>query len=401
MPGALFDRRQLEQRIHRQRVGAAGVGDVRARLGQPVGLGGGERVGSLARRALRLPRRPRPEHADRERRRTPARSRQPLAQPLARRRPRARSPRRSARGRPASPRTAARARRCRGRTTSSRRASARRTTTHDRQQRQQPDALGRPRRAPRGAAQPDGRGSRRPARRPAAPATAAMPDDAEVGERLHDVAVGVAHVERRRCGSAGAPSRSRRRRRRAPGARLEDLQRLVPVARAHAADRGQAAGVVGRRARRWGRSARFQPLRDRAAQPAVGERERAGDGRPAPARAATRIDDAGLAARREPAARGARARSRSPAPRRSSTSDHRDEQRRRARGRRSRAGRSGTLSLLSASCENAHSATSTAAERRSPPARRRRAGAAARRRTRTRSRRPARAARRASRPAAA
>ena len=66
------------------------------------------------------------------------------------------------------------------------------------------------------------------------------PDDAEVGERLHDVAVGVPDVERLR-----AVAQARRRVAFRAGAerrvRLEDLQRLVPVARAHAADRRQAA----------------------------------------------------------------------------------------------------------------------------------------------------------------
>ena len=52
---------------------------------------------------------------------------------------------------------------------------------------------------------------------PAASSESAEPDPAEVGERLHDVAVGVADRRGRRCGSAGAACRRSPRRCRATG----------------------------------------------------------------------------------------------------------------------------------------------------------------------------------------
>ena len=76
-----------------------------------------------------------------------------------------------------------------------------------------------------------------------------------------------------RCGSAGAPSRSLPRRRRAR-VRLEHLQRLVPVARAHAADRRQAPRRV-RRHRRVRVGQRVHGVRDAAGEAAVAGRERA------------------------------------------------------------------------------------------------------------------------------
>ena len=104
-----------------------------------------------------------------------------------------------------------------------------------------------------------------------------MPTGAEVGQRLHDVAVGVAHVER-----VGAIARADRRV--APGAdperlvRLGDLQRLVPVAGAHAADRGQAVGRV-RDVAVGVRIGEVRPaVGERAAQAARGQRERPDEG---------------------------------------------------------------------------------------------------------------------------
>ena len=102
-------------------------------------------------------------------------------------------------------------------------------------------------------------------------------DGAEVGQRLHDVAVGVAHVE-----GVGAIARADRRV--AAGAhpeslvRLGDLQRLVPVAGAHAGDRGQAIGRVGDVAVgvRVGEVA--PAVGERPAQSARGERERTDEG---------------------------------------------------------------------------------------------------------------------------
>ncbi len=102
-----------------------------------------------------------------------------------------------------------------------------------------------------------------------------QPDDAEVGERLHDVAVRVAHVER-----LGAVAESRRRiafcARAERRMRLEHLQRLVPVARSHAADRRQSPGPV-RRDRRVRIGDRVQRVRDRAGEAAMACRERAAE----------------------------------------------------------------------------------------------------------------------------
>ena len=102
-----------------------------------------------------------------------------------------------------------------------------------------------------------------------------QPDDPEVGRDLHDVAVGVAHVDLV-LAVARAHRRVATRADAAPEVVAERLQRLVPVPGADAAGRGEAAGVVRRRRRR--RVGQRPPrVRDGAAEPAVGQRERRDD----------------------------------------------------------------------------------------------------------------------------
>ena len=141
---------------------------------------------------------------------------------------------------------------------------------HHRRHRQQPDPLrvvGQPAVAP---PQP-GRARRRHDPRHRAEQRDAEPDEPEVGERLHAVAVGVpdrlraAPVARAR-DLVGAGARAHQLR------VLVDPERLLPVLRAHRGRRGQAVGRVGRR--RDVRVGHLPPrLRDLAVDPARRGRE--------------------------------------------------------------------------------------------------------------------------------
>ena len=175
------------------------------------------------------------------------------------------------------------------------------------------------------------RRARPPPGRPAARGSTASPSDAEVGEGLEQRSRARGARRGRRCGSAAARSRSRRRPRRGPGRALPIFSASLKYRDAHAADRGQAARVVRRRARV--RVGQLRPaLGDRAAQAALGERE------------ADRRGRAGTSARTSRIQTPARRRTCGPGARRGGHEadgqagggqheHHRDERRRPARGR--------------------------------------------------------------------
>ncbi len=101
-------------------------------------------------------------------------------------------------------------------------------------------------------------------------------DEAEVGERLHDEAVRVLDFQQRRAVAqarrlVAAGSRAERR------MRFEHVERLAPVARAHAGHRRQASGRIGRRFGVRVRQ-RADGVRHAAREAAVAHGERSGEG---------------------------------------------------------------------------------------------------------------------------
>ena len=258
-----LDRRGVEQRVDRQRVDVAAALRVSARArGKSRGLRAVEGVGAGVDRALGLPRRPGGHDADGDGGDGQGRRARARARPRAAGRGRAMRLVGRARGRRASRRTAAPRIALPGTNQVQSTKECTPKTT------QMASSVAMPTRSGVHGA----RRARADQARPCAPAAAShaassaseasQPDQPEVGQRLHDVAVGVAHVERVVADSAGARSRSRRRRRRRSLVRLGDLQRLVPVARAHAADRGEAVGRVGRGRLACGSVRSFQPVGD-------------------------------------------------------------------------------------------------------------------------------------------
>ena len=228
----------------------------------------------------------------------------------------------------------------------------------DGDQREHPDALGVERQPAVAPAQAGRAQPRRPARRAPASSETPRPDPAEVGERLHDVAVRVADRQRVVAEARAHASRTRRRRcratarwrgRRAPrpssGARTDE----VAVSRS-----GVLAGV-----RAFGSVSWFQALETwpSIAAGRGGERDQRRSPARARARRARRGRRAGACARRRRALRGreVRRRARRPAAPRPSAAAAR-----RTRGPASTRAAIGARSVVSPSCANAH-ATSGAA----------------------------------------
>ena len=227
----------------------------------------------------------------------------------------------------------------------------------DGDQRHQPDALGVPRQAAVARAQRRSRAPRdQPQRRAPAATARARPSRGRRASATH-VAVRVAHEQRVVAeagahGGVGAGAGADQRR------DAVDVERLVPVARAHRRGRRQAAGRVGGRRARSGSVSWSHALEIWPSIPpsAAGERDQRDD-RDEREHAEQRAAGEPLRLRATAGARGHEARSPG---RRPAAAPPSARAARRARGRRRRARRAATRSSVSPSCENAQATTGAA-----------------------------------------